>query len=941
MKKLYFFAVILSLFTTKVHAVDPRLNWKTLETENFYVHFADGYLKLANKAAAVAEKAHSDLSPKLNWQPVEKTHLVISDETDQPNGYALPFPFSRSVLFMVPPDDANTLEDFDSWLETLITHEYVHILHLDKGTGAVNKLRKVFGRHFFLFPNLYQPAWITEGLATYHETDLEDKVGRGQSSVFQMMMRMEVDAGIKPISQVNLPIKSWPMGTVYYLYGVHFFQFLEEQYGKQATSDLVDNYSDNILPFFINSNTEQLFEKDLTELWQEFSTWLEEKYQPQIQQIKAENLTRARQLTRQGYTTAQVKSLVDGRVFYIRGGAFEHAALMSIDQKGKHHFISNVHRSARLDVHETSGALIAQQEFCDEYNFNFDLYIIEHGKKEPRRLTQCARYRSVAWSDDGENIVAVHTDKAISQLHLLDQQGENISVVYQGKEEEIIGQPDWSPDGNTIVASVFRPSMGWNIELFDINNKQWTLLTNDRNIDLHPEFSADGSSILFSSERNGVYNIHQLSLQNNSLHQLTNVIGGAFEPSQAGNDGALYYVGYHANGRDIFQLNNINKLSTEILEIADYNYQISSPIVLPAHNVTNYSPWPGLKPRWWSPLLVVDEDNTEIGISSSANDALGIHNYLLDAAYDTENEWFIGGLSYAYSNRFSFGYRRSTDILRDQNNNFAMARKEDDLFALAIFNYPGVDASQTYVIGATTSTENDGRIATGIAPLGETKDRVLGLSFQFNNADNYIRSISPADGRSVRLMAESSDVWESDFSGEVYTLDWREFLSLGEQHVLALRFVEAWGTENPEQFNLGGEDTDFNAFDLLQPVGEPVFGERDYALRGYPEGLQDLRGRRMQLGSIEWRFPFGLVENGWMAPPIGLIQWSGSLFMDSGATWNDGSSPEKYYTSAGFEIHGDVNLFYSLTTRMRLGVATGLDDTLGDDRVYFSLGASF
>jgi len=213
----------------------------------------------------------------------------------------------------------------------------------------------------------------------------------------------------------------------------------------------------------------------------------------------------------------------------------------------------------------------------------------------------------------------------------------------------------------------------------------------------------------------------------------------------------------------------------------------------------------------------------------------------------------------------------------------------------------------------------------------------------FDNPRQYIRSISANDGRSVRLVAESSDVIDSDFSGEVFTIDWREYLSLGGQHVLALRLAEGYGTEQPEPFELGGEENNFeiDVAVLNLAVGDPLFGSREYSLRGYAEGHPQLTGRRMQLASMEWRFPLDLVERGFMSPPVGLIQYSGSVFVDSGATWQTGHSPDKYYTGVGMELHADVNLFYGLNLRMRLGVATGLDEVIGDEQAYFSLGASF
>ena len=96
----------------------------------------------------------------------------------------------------------------------------------------------------------------------------------------------------------------------------------------------------------------------------------------------------------------------------------------------------------------------------------------------------------------------------------------------------------------------------------------------------------------------------------------------------------------------------------------------------------------------------------------------------------------------------------------------------------------------------------------------------------------------------------------------------------------------------------------------------------------------------MQLATLEWRFPGALVERGLMSPPVGLIQWSGSLFAETGAAYED-NSPDDYFSSVGIELQADINLFYGLTTRMRLGYASGLDEVIGEDRIYFNLGASF
>jgi len=934
--------LFLIFISSSTYAIDPRLHWNTIESANFYIHYADGYELLAQKTANSAEKAHTLLSPQLNWQPLDKTHLVLSDETDTANGYATPINFNRSVLFVAPPDSTNGLEDFDDWLETLIIHEYTHILHLDKVNGAADYTRTVLGRQFLLFPNVYQPGWFTEGLATYHETSKQKGIGRGQSSLFKMMMRSEVENGIKPANQVNLPIRSWPMGNVYYLYGVHFYQFIEEKYGKKGISALIENYSDNIIPFMINTNAQQVFEKDIDELWEEFSIWLNKKYKPEITAQQKSILVEGNKLTDIGYNTKYLDSNKSGEIYYVANGAFEHAQLIH-RVNNKDNIVAEVHNRAQINSHQKSGVLIIQNEYCDEYNLNSDLYVIENSDSKIRRLTECGRYRSASWSADGEHIIAVKTDKGISQLLLLNKQGESIKELWQGKDTDIVTQIKNAPIENKIIAAVFRTGKGWNIEEFNLDTLQWRFITNDDYIDMYPSYSDAGKSILFSSERSGRYQIYRYKNNSKQFEQLTRVASGAFNSVQLNENTPLYYTGYSANGHDIYELENVQAISLESVTSPDHKSTLTSGTSTKKVNVSkaeDYSPLSSLYPRWWLPFISLNNDRTEYGITTSGNDALGIHNYFFNLAYDTTNKWLVGNLSYAYANRFSLGYQRSTDILRTIAGDFAVARNVDEVFLSVGFSNLEVESSIRYQLGAVISQSEDGIRADGIPPQQKTKDNLLGAAILFNNSQNYIRSISPSDGRNVRTLIETSEVLESNFSGEVYTLDWREFLSLGSQNVLAIRLVQGWGTDQPKPFQLGGEDNDFGVLDFINPISEPLFDKRKYALRGYAEGLPQLSGRRMQIGSLEWRFPGSLIERGFMSPPVGVIQWSGSIFVESGAAYQS-SSPETYYSSAGLELQADVNLFYGLTTRMRLGFASGFDTDIGEERVYFNLGASF
>ncbi|MCP4375729.1 MAG: hypothetical protein GY794_06080, partial [bacterium] len=345
--------ILLIIFCTVLFGARPALadsDWLTLETSHFLIHYQAPAESLAKRTANIAEQVHDTVTQKLAWVPREKTHVVLSDSSDVANGFVLPFPYNRSVLFLSPPisEPASSLLDYgDSWT-VLIMHEYTHVVHLDKGRGFVAGLRNVFGRLPLLFPNALNTPWVLEGLGTHYETDDEAGTGRGQSSYFKMLMRGELAAGFKSVKQVNLPISSWPGNYSRYLYGVYFFRFLDSQYGEGASERFVENYSDNFVPWRIGGILQQETGKEIDDLWREYQGWLETEMGP-VQQATAET-----RLTRHGNFTHGLSGSGSGDLFYVRQDRLAPPALMQIDVSGKAIELAELYIGASIDAHETA-----------------------------------------------------------------------------------------------------------------------------------------------------------------------------------------------------------------------------------------------------------------------------------------------------------------------------------------------------------------------------------------------------------------------------------------------------------------------------------------------------------------------------------------------------------------------------------------------------------
>jgi hypothetical protein len=81
---------VLLAWTLPVQAqfVDPSRNWRTFDTANYTLHFAEEHRAQAQVVAGIAEKVHARVTAWLQWRPESRTHLVLLDSADFSNGWA-------------------------------------------------------------------------------------------------------------------------------------------------------------------------------------------------------------------------------------------------------------------------------------------------------------------------------------------------------------------------------------------------------------------------------------------------------------------------------------------------------------------------------------------------------------------------------------------------------------------------------------------------------------------------------------------------------------------------------------------------------------------------------------------------------------------------------------------------------------------------------------
>lgn len=922
---------------------DPAKQWKTLTTPHFRINHEAAHKEYAQHMGAIAERVHNKLSPWLGWRPEEKTEIVILDSVDFSNGAATALPYNQFYIYMPTPAEGEIM-DHNPWMEYVFTHEYVHILHLDMAYGSAQSIRDILGRPIELmtvvtFPQIFAPSWVTEGLAVYAESDNAAGYGRLNNAWYEAEMRMEVQRGLRSLTEISYEGYSgsrWPHGQNY-LYGVYFFKFVHERYGRDTVVNYIRIYSDNLIPWRMDERSMLIFGKPADVVWGEFQHYLQQRFAPQLAKLKQDNTTRT--LYDAPYFNRYLTAANNGDLYFFHDDSSSHPQVRRIRSDGANEYLFEAENVSGLDWHERNGLLLNKAEVCDNIKLYTDLYRWKPGMSAPERMTRCGRYVRATWKPDGQQIAAVQLEQGLSRLVLLDASGAHPEQLLELPQGDTLGQIAWSPDSRQIVATIKRQHTGWNLELFDTTTRQWQQLTLNNDLKVRPHFSKDGLHVYFISDHDKVWNLRRIGLADKKVETLSSSTAGIEEAIEMP-DASYRLVEYTAQGQAITSLtplihSNYEAFSTAAPKVdALANAADFEP--LSYENSSNYSALDTLKPRSWVPFFVSTADqNSYAGVTLYGADVLGFHQWSAVPYYYLDQHILGGYAAYHYLNTLTVSASRLSLVYGE--NSDPLQYRSDEIRYQAILHHSFNSTERSIYLAAGVSNQHiKVSLTQNSANNTSRQDSIAGVVARYDNTEIYRRGISPADGRRVQFTGESYDlVGKNYYSGTSKQIDWKEYIGLGANHVLYLRMSYARGDDGINPYQLGGEIDPILALD-----GATDLGRRRFALRGYPSGLAALTGANFGLASAEWRIPLGLYYDGWFIPPLGLGKHSLSLFVDSGAAWNAGSSYQTK-TGAGLAWNAETLIGYDLLhVWMTLGIAHGFDQG-GGDRIYLTAGTPF
>ncbi|HEY4307057.1 MAG TPA: hypothetical protein VGM82_21475 [Gemmatimonadaceae bacterium] len=509
-----------------------RFDWRLKETEHFQIYYYPEEARAVTDAARMAERAYARLSRVLDHQFREKKPIILFSSRadfgqnnvtgDLGEGTAGVTEAMRHRMLLNFTGDYRTFEH-------VLTHEMVHAFQYD--VFAKGKA----GNGLQALAQFMPPLWFAEGMAEYLS------LGPSGAETNAWMRDAALNGKIPSIETLSAePDKYFP-----YRYGHSFWTFVGQKWGDEVIGQIL-----NSVP---SVGVERAFRRELGVSFQELGDEWREDVQTRLLPAVA-TMDRPRKFALPVLTKERSDGDIflapalsnDGRTIAFLSNGNQRRGQVFIDlwladaETGKR--TRRVARSTFDPSFEELRVLYSQSAFSPDGRTLamtaqkkgrdvMYLFDVQNGREIRRFDLALESVTNPSWSPDSKRLVFSGTHGGITDLYLVNADGKNFRQLTDDKFADL--QPQWSPDGKTIAFVTDRDSasldvlrfLPWKIALMDMATGEQTVIPNQRGLNLNPQWSPDGKSIAYVSDRAGTANVFLYELDSHEHYQLTNVVG--------------------------------------------------------------------------------------------------------------------------------------------------------------------------------------------------------------------------------------------------------------------------------------------------------------------------------------------------------------------------------------------------------------------------------
>jgi hypothetical protein len=951
-------------------AQDPSRDYLTIATPHFRVSFTRELEGVARRVAGDAERAYAQLSAALH-PPRGTIDVLVTDDFDFANGSAVTSPTNRIIVYAMPPVNDFGLRYTTDWAQMVVTHELTHIFHLDRARGIWRIGQAIFGRSPFLFPNVYQPSWLIEGLAVYEESRLAGQ-GRVEGPEHAMLARAAAMDHVFPrIGEASLALPRFPGGTSAYAFGSLFVDYLARTHGDTAVRRFVESSSAQLIPYLVDLPARRAFGTRFGPAWQE--------WQRSIGAADADSTEPARawkDLTGDMLALDFPRWLDDRTLIYTATTGREILSAYTATTDGEISRLGRRNGASPTTRLPDGSLLFSQFEYIGPYVYRSDLYVQRPGGR-PARMTTGQRLFTPDARADGE-IIAMQAIAGATRVVRVARSG-TVTAITSAGPDTLWSEPRWSHRGDRIVATRWIRGGVAQIVIIDTLGAQGSIVATGRNLLASPSWTANDAGIVYSAGDARSNDAWITLVDSARSFRLTRAAAALVSPEPHGRTLAgltLHGRGYRLGAGELA----VQSFRDSLPRTAAPDPRLPA-LAVDSSPVRAYSALRQMTPRYWVPLAEEIRGGAwALGGYTEAWDILRRHYLYGELRIPTNNSGLsIAGeyqyrglgrpiLTFSGSQDWTTPY--ATVVSRSDPGQAlgTIRRRIRDGDILATTMRQRVRSSASLSFGAGVERRDYLGDPASVLAMVDSGGFFRAATFpRLTLSSTYARylsppfAISPEDGFTVAVTARERLRSSFNATGNASTsvvgaLALYKSLDLPgyAHHVLGARVSAGWAdTKTNTQFEVGGvSGGSFQVFPGYN-VGE---GRRTFPVRGFPAGA--VQGIRAVSGSIEYRAPLSLGHLTLGTLP-GFLQRSAlTVFGDYASAWCPNTVTTRQVCfdparearatigSLGAELSMSAGLLsWDSPTRLRLGVAHPVHDGAAlasrSLTLYFTSGISF
>ena len=955
----------------------PELDWYTIETEHFFVHYHPESERTAKLIAKIAEEIHNALCTFYEYEPDTKIHWIVRDHDDFANGITY-FQDNKIEIWATSMDFE--LRGTHNWLRNVITHEYTHMINNGTARKFPRQIPAIYLQLIdyekekrpdvlYGFPNKIvsyplatgsiMPIWFAEGTAQFQLPGLGYDCWDTHRDM--ILRTATLQNYLLTMNEMGVYGKNSIRSEMFYNQGFSMVLYIVHEYGLESLQQLTKALS-SLHRLTMEGALKQVLGIGEDELYRNWKSRLETIYKERLFEI-SNNPVEGELIHGEGFADLypvwsphgkEVAFLCNKGKSYLSQTSLY---IYSFETKKARRIKGGISHSFSWSP-DGKQLVYCKKEKINRYGSHYnDLFIYDLEKKKEQRLTRGSRFHSLDWSPVEDKIVCVDNHDGTNNLVIYDIKTKQVTYLTQNENSEAIYHPRWSTNGKIIIYGTSAANTR-SIALISADGKTKKMLLQDEFDSRNPVFSKDGNYVYFSYDKTGIHNIYSMNLRTGKISQFTNVIGGAFMPSVNARgqlvfskfSNGQYKICYLKNPKPLQPQNthyfeSVEDFHRKPVEDTKFKFDFSS-IKDGAYDdtrVPNFEskPYKNVYSKMmFLPRIMSDYGTTKIGTYLYSGDVLDRYSVLGGFGVNKELDYDIFGL---------FQYRKFLPTLFVELYNMTRHTSSQDTV------FPGkvgqIDYAYNLIegdVGAELKLNDAQKIRLAfIYSLYKGKQKFeykgpntftyayfrgkdISLTWDYDGLLSYLHSDINPIGRKIQLKYDyefnkfikgfkvsSFGTFVEDYDKYYYSrieLDWREYLGFFSNNIgLNLR-LRAGAIEKPVH-------SFFNFF----------AGGLD-GMRGYP--FYSIEGRKLLAGSVGLRFPL------WRHIDLQLFHFYfdklyAGIFYDYGNAFDENLPKwSRFKQDIGFELRLDTFSFYFYPARIFFNAAYGFNQFTHETEEY-------